>query len=215
MHDARNPWHSCSKRGLATACALFLALQFPCGLAGCSHPITSVESFDDKPASSASQQEPEPTESDHLESQPTESTQSETQSKGQEQSTSLLTSSADIGLHAVDDEGQYYAFTYGNEAFGAYYEPDTWKVYDSYKITNHDDIVLICQALLDEHPIHGSDMESFRDAQDMAYEWQQHNIAFELLPVDSSWRESAQSVDLDPDDQGKSFAEMYASRRNT
>jgi hypothetical protein len=46
----------------------------------------------------------------------------------------------------------------------------------------------------------------------MAFEWQQHNIAYEQLPEGNQWRESAMNVDLDPDDQGKTFKEMYEER---
>ncbi len=42
----------------------------------------------------------------------------------------------------------------------------------------------------------------------MAYEWLQHNIAYELLP-DSEFKASAKDVDLDPDDQGLSLEEIY------
>lgn len=210
MHDRQDPLHRRRKHGLAIVCALLLALQLPLELAGCSGPTKSASSLGDLPASSTSQQEAKPAGTEPTESEPTDTSHNENQG----QSAVLLSSTEDIDLHAVDEWGQYYAFTYGDEAFDVYYEPDTWKVYDSYKITNHDDIVTICQALIDEHPIHGRDLESFRNAQDMAYEWEQHNLAYNLLPEDSAWRESAQNVDLDPEDQGRTFAQMYASRRN-
>lgn len=220
MQDRRNPLHRHRKHGVAIVCALLLALQLPLELAGCSSPTKPASSLDEQPASSTTRQEDEPagTESSEPESTKSEPTESEptdtSHNENQGQSAALLSSPEDIDLHAVDEWGQYYAFTYGDEAFDVYYEPDTWKVYDSYKITNHDDIVTICQALIDEHPIHGRDLESFRDAQDMAYEWEQHNLAYSLLPESSAWRESAQNVDLDPEDQGRTFAQMYASRRN-
>ena len=103
-------------------------------------------------------------------------------------------------------------FHYGGEEFVAYFDTYSWRVYDSYKITNHDDIVIICQALLDEHPVYGSDWESLRTADDMAYEWEQHNLAYNMLPEYSHWRDDAKDVDLDPDDQGKSVQELYESR---
>lgn len=49
-------------------------------------------------------------------------------------------------------------------------------------------MTLICQALADEHPVHGADLVSYRTAEDMAYEWQQHNIAYQLLSDDSPFR---------------------------
>ena len=203
---------SASAQRLSAACALAIALQIPCGLCACASQPDAASSSSEQASSSVAQQEPsstEPSESELTQDQPSEQTE--------ERSKSLLLSPADIGLHAVDDLGQdwgqSYAFTYADEEFVVYYEPDTWKVYDSYKIADHDDLVTICQALLDEHPIHGSDLQSYRTAEDMAFEWEQHNLAYRLLPDSSSWKESARNVDLDPDDQGKTFAQMYASRQ--
>ena len=102
-----------------------------------------------------------------------------------------------IALYPVDDTGANYALEYGDEVFDVYYEPDVWSV---------------CQVLVDEHPIHGSDYESYRTAEDMAYEWEQHNLAYRLLPEDSPWRDSVSNVDLDPEDQGKSLQELYKGR---
>ncbi len=206
---------SASARRLCAACALAIALQIPCGLCACAGQPHAASSSSEQASSSVARQEsssPEPSES-KPEPEPSQEQQDE---QSQQKSTSLLLSPADIGLHPLDwehDWGQYYAFTYADEQFDVYYEPDNWKVFDSYKISDHDDLVTICTALLDEHPIHGSDLQSYRTAEDMAFEWEQHNLAYRLLPDDSSWKESAQNVDLDPDDQGKTFAEMYASRQ--
>ena len=125
---------------------------------------------------------------------------------------SVLSSTEDVVLVPTDDYAQGYVFEYDGEQFTAYFDTYSWRVYDSYKITNHDDIVIICQALINEHPVYGSDWESFRTADDMAYEWEQHNLVYRLLPEDSHWRDDAKDVDLDPYDQGKSFAEIYESR---
>ena len=123
-----------------------------------------------------------------------------------------LGSADDVVLVPADDYGQNYVFEYGGEQFSAYYDGNSWRVYDSYRITSHGDIVAICQALINEHPVYGSDWMSFRTAEDMAYEWEQHNLAYKLLPEGNHWREDAKDVDLDPDDQGKSIEEMYESR---
>ena len=117
-----------------------------------------------------------------------------------------------IALNPVDDAGANYVLEYGDKVLDVYYQPDVWSVYESYLITDHDDLVTICRMLIDEHPIHGSDYESYRTAEDMAYEWEQHNYAYELLPADSPWRESVSNVDLDPEDQGKSLRELYKDR---
>ena len=62
------------------------------------------------------------------------------------------------------------------------------------------------------HPVYGADWESLRTAEDMAYEWEQHNLAYTMLPANSHWRDDAKDVDLDPDDQGKSFRDIFESR---
>lgn len=127
-------------------------------------------------------------------------------------SSGLLKSTDDVVLVPTDDYAQGYVFEYDGEQFDVYFDTYSWRVYNSYKITNHDDIVIICQALLNEHVVYGSDWETPRTADDMAFEWEQHNLAYEMLPEDSHWREDAKDVDLDPDDQGKTFPEMYESR---
>lgn len=126
--------------------------------------------------------------------------------------TSKLRSTDDVALVPTDDYAMGYVFEYDGEQFTAYFDTYSWRVYDSYKITNHNDIVIICQALINEHPVYGSDWASYRTADDMAYEWEQHNLAYKVLPKDSHWIDDAKDVDLDPDDQGKSFQEIYESR---
>ena len=124
----------------------------------------------------------------------------------------LLASVEDVGLYDTDGAGVNYAFSYDGEEFYARYYYDNWTIFDSYKIENEDDMVTICQALIDTHTVHGSDMVSFRTAEDMAYEWQQHNLACKYLSEDSSWRSSVENVDLDPADQGRSLKEIYEDR---
>lgn len=127
---------------------------------------------------------------------------------------SRIDSAEDIELTSLDNQGYAYRFTYAGEKFRAVYDSywDTWTIYDSYKIINDHDMKIICQALIDVHPVHGSDLKSYRTADDMAYEWQQHNIVYELVPDDSHWKSSAKNVDLDPYDQGKSYKEIYEDR---
>jgi hypothetical protein len=119
-------------------------------------------------------------------------------SQYQEETTSLLTSKDDINLRDTDGKGTNYLFTYNEEDFKALYTTDNWKIFDSYKIEDESDIILICQALIDEHPVHGSDMVSFRQAQDMAEEWIIHNVAYEMLPDTSDLKSHAGDVDFDP-----------------
>lgn len=123
-----------------------------------------------------------------------------------------LSSAEDLDLHDVDGSGTNYAFTYDGEEFHALYQYNTWTLYDSYKITNEDDMMIICQALLDEHTVPSKDYESIRTAEDMTYEWQQHNLAYKYLPEDNGFRQNAANVDFDPEDQGRSFEEFYEDR---
>lgn len=178
-------------------------------LLGCSGPLSQT-THDAQPeretASSALETTP-------VEQEPTpEQEDKASQDDSATQPTGILQSPEDISLQAADEDGTNYVFFYDGEQFFVYYEPDCWKVYDSYQITNKDDLVIICQALLNEHEIHGRDLVSFRTAEDMAYEWQQHNLAFALVPEDSSWYESAQNVDLDPDEQNMSLEEILLRR---
>ena len=140
------------------------------------------------------------------------SQETEEEAAAEPEESGKLSSVEDVGLYAVDETGKNYAFSYNQEEFLARYTPDNWKIVDSHKITDTDDIVIICQALLDVHPVHGRDMESFRTPEDMAFEWLQHNIAYAFLPDDSPWKRSAKDVDLNPADQGKTFQEMYEDR---
>ena len=134
------------------------------------------------------------------------------QSNSTQEDVSVLNSSKDINLHDIDGKSTNYEFTYKGETFSAIYTKDNWKIKNSYKITNSQDIAYICKALIDIHPIHGSDLKSYRTVEDLVYEWQQHNIAYELLGDDNSWRSHAKDVDLDPADQGKNIAEIYEAR---
>ena len=117
-----------------------------------------------------------------------------------------------VVLENPQGDGKNYHFTYAGETFDAIYTPDNWKVVDSWKITKKEDMIRICQALCEAHPIHGADGQSYRTAEDMAYEWIQHNLAYELLPEDNPWREHAKDVDLDPRDQGKTIDQIYEDR---
>ena len=126
-----------------------------------------------------------------------------------EESDSILTSVEDISLRTDDTYTCY--FDYDDMTFTAYYTPDNWTIFDSYRIRNSADMQIICQALIDLHPVHGKDMVSYRTAEDMAYEWLQHNIAYDFLPGDE-YREMVKDVDLDPADQGKNLEELVSSR---
>lgn len=117
-----------------------------------------------------------------------------------------------ISLNDIDGNGKNYVFTYKDELYQATYTKDNWHIVDSYKITDHDDLTMICKALIEVHPIHGKDRKSYRTVEDLVYEWEQHNLAYRILPEDSQWKKSAKDVDLDWADEGSSIEEMYERR---
>ena len=141
---------------------------------------------------------------------PTDATESITEYTAYD--ASLLSSPEDIGLHDTDGEGVDYIFSYGGEEFFALYEPDNWHITESYKIEDEDDILLICQALISVHPIHSADMQSYRAAEGMAFEWHQHNLAYNHLPDSSEWKSNAKDVDLDSKDEGKGLFNFLMDR---
>ncbi len=124
----------------------------------------------------------------------------------------ILQSVLDLELLSVDGGEKDYYFVYAGETFYATYTEDNWKIVDSYKITSSSDMRIICQVLIDHHPVHGSDMKSYRTADDMAYEWQQHNIGYMILGEGNEWSSHLKDVDFDPKDQGKSIDEIYKDR---
>lgn len=127
---------------------------------------------------------------------------------------SYINSSEDINLVCTDKNGRNFSFTYNKEKYTAIYTIDNWCIKNSYKIKNKKDITYVCEALIKVHPIHGADKKSYRTADDMMYEWVQHNIAYDYLPDGNLWKSHARDVDLNPDDQGKSMMEMYGARAN-
>ena len=127
---------------------------------------------------------------------------------------SYISTVNDIALKDSDGKKKNYTFIYNNEKYLATYTKENWHINNSYKIRNKKDITIICQALIDVHPIHGADKKSYRTADDMMYEWVAHNIAYDYLPDGNSWKNHAKDVDLNPEDQGKSLKELYESRIN-
>ncbi|MCR5556370.1 MAG: hypothetical protein K6F75_02280 [Butyrivibrio sp.] len=124
----------------------------------------------------------------------------------------ILKSAADINLASADGGTRNYTFTYNGETFKAKHTADHWTIYDSYKINSKSDMMIICQALIDLYPVHGSDMTSYRTAEDMTFEWQQHNLGYIFLGEKSEWASHLKDVDFDPADQGKTFDEIYKDR---
>jgi len=123
-----------------------------------------------------------------------------------------LKSADELHFHQVNGSDSDYEFTYGGETYKALYTEDNWKIYDSYRVGNTGDMVIICEELIKYHPIHGKDMKSYRTAYDMAYEWLQHNTAYFLLPESSKWKDHVRDVDIDPADQGRNLEELFEAR---
>ncbi|HAG14620.1 MAG TPA: hypothetical protein DCG49_12290 [Ruminococcus sp.] len=123
-----------------------------------------------------------------------------------------LVSPDDINLRNAEGDSSHYLFTYHETDFQAVYKTDHWTIQDSYRITDPADMIMICDALIAAHPIHSADLTGYRTASDMAYEWTQHNLAYQLLGEDAPYKENAKDVDFDPNDQGKSMYEIYLDR---
>ena len=132
---------------------------------------------------------------------------------GYDEGETLLSEPPEITYEYSDGYYEYYSFDYAGKEFYVLHEYDNWKISDSYKIRNTEDMQLICEALLDIYPVHGEDLESCRTPEDMAYEWIQHNIVYEMPLTDARYKENAANVDLDPGDQNKTIMEMFKGRR--
>ena len=117
-----------------------------------------------------------------------------------------------IELLDIDGNEKNYSFEYQNETFSAIFSYGNWRIIDSYKIKNRDAMLEMCQELIKIHPIQGNDGISYRTAEDMVYEWEQHNLAYMILPDGNHWKENAKNVDFDSADQGRTLKEMYEAR---
>ena len=117
-----------------------------------------------------------------------------------------------IELHDLDGQNTNFSFQYNGKTYTAKYTKDNWKIVDSYTINKKEDMEVICEALIDIHPIHGKDMVAYRTSDDMVTEWKLHNYIYNMLPEDSRWKNNAKDVDFNPQDQGLSLEEMYKIR---
>ena len=124
----------------------------------------------------------------------------------------IIDNNDSINIEIKEVENNKYTFIYNNETYNVVYWNDNWKIIDSYKIRNKDHMKIICEKLLEIHKIHGEDKVSYRTADDMVFEWEQHNIGYDLLPADSKWKDTAKDVDFDPKDQNKTLKDMYEMR---
>ncbi len=149
---------------------------------------------------------------DYAEKKLDEITQEALNPESEDASESFYESASDFVLTDTDGAGTNYTFDYDGETFSAVYTPDNWKIFNSYRISNASDMLIICSGLIDMHPVHGKDMVSFRTAEDMVYEWQIHNLAVQYLEDDDPLIEHASDVDFDPKDQGITIEEFYKSR---
>ena len=136
----------------------------------------------------------------------------ENMSKKEPNNSSKINSIEELNIKDEDGLGRNYTFEYNNNIFKAQYTKDNWKIIDSYKIKNEKDIKIICNGLINIHPILGKDGKSYRTAEDMVNEWKIHNIAYELLPEKNEWKASAKDVDFDSKDQGKNLEDFIKER---
>ena len=127
---------------------------------------------------------------------------------------SFIEGEPEISYEYTDEDFEYYSLEYAGGTFEVIHEYDNWKIFDSYKIRNSRDMEKICQSLIDIYPVHGRDLSSYRNAEDMTYEWVIHNIAYDILDDDDFYKQCAASVDLDPDEQNKTLLEIYSDREN-
>ena len=130
---------------------------------------------------------------------------------------SHLEKASDINLSYVKTEETkaIYNFDYNSNTYTAIYSTDSaeWHINNSYQIENHDDIVLICSELIQEKPVPGIAEGTHRTASDLTYEWEQHNIAYYYLePFNIPVKNSVANVDLNRDDQGKSWLQLAWDR---
>ncbi|MBR3255252.1 MAG: hypothetical protein IKF97_03400 [Clostridia bacterium] len=136
----------------------------------------------------------------------------ETENETEKQDENILTTIEQLNIQDIDGKETNYMFTYKEQEYKAIYTTDNWHIENSYQIRNYNDMEIICEALINIHPIHGKDKVSYRTVDDLVYEWELHNIAYDLLPEDNKWKSNVKHVDLNPEDQGKDLAEMYKAR---
>ena len=187
-----------------TALLIAAALMLTTGCGETTHKA-SVASSDEVPDST----EAVPTEA--ITEETAEKTEAVTESPT-ESYPQLLSSADELNFTDITGCGESYTFTYGGEVYEVSYWTDNWRIIDSYKIRNENDITLICTVLAENHPIHSADYSEYRTPGDMAYEWIQHNIAYDMAPEGSSYKHSAKDVDIDPKDQGKSVYDLLVDR---
>ena len=135
-------------------------------------------------------------------------------------SESLITDNS-IVLTQDKNNPNFYSFNYNGTDFSAQwlYLESTWHIENSYLIKNKDDILKICKALHSVHPVpRGNDPTKYRTPEDMAYEWEQHNIGVELcenlsvFEFAKSGIERCKHVDINPGDEGKNVYELGLER---
>jgi len=113
----------------------------------------------------------------------------------------------DIVIHSVD--GYEYTFNYHGEDFYVYKDYENWRIIDSYKIDNTNDMKDIITALINIYPIPSKDYNSYRSVEDMLQEWEIHNFAYNMLPDDSEYKNRVKDVDFNPADEGKTLEDYF------
>ncbi|MCR5816797.1 MAG: dockerin type I repeat-containing protein [Ruminococcus sp.] len=80
-----------------------------------------------------------------------------------------------------------YTLVYKKDTFTVYYKEskktdgstdEDWKIMDSWRIDNYEIMRIICQILMEEHPIHYPNSSKVRSVDSMAIEWVLHNSGY-------------------------------------
>ena len=109
-----------------------------------------------------------------------------------------------------------YSFEYNGMTFEAIYSSangGNWHIEDSYRLTNGNDMCIICERLQETHKVEGR-ITQYRTAYDMADEWVIHNYYYSFVADNEKYASFAnrlKSVDLNRADQGKSDNEFILS----
>ena len=123
-------------------------------------------------------------------------------------------------IFSSDDNINYEAKT-GELTINAEWNSDTqtWKIFDSYLITNRKDIYKICEALYSLHKVPTANGSSeYRTIDDMVYEWEEHNKGYlysKKVPFSTLRQmgiEATKDVDINPGDQNKNVYQLMWER---
>ena len=112
----------------------------------------------------------------------------------------------------IDSEGTKINATW-NES------DQSWKIKDSYLITNEKDMYKFCEILYNCHKVPTAlNSNEYRTVDDMVYEWEEHNKGYlysKRLPnsdLKNRGLDATMHVDINPGDQGKNVYQLMWER---